>query len=218
MKNNKILFFAYLGLFATIMVGTGEFLVHFSSSGFDSSIPYSYFLGVPESRLTIGQYLIAPFVAFYIFGYWHLYQALRPGSENLARAVLVLGLFAFVIGGIWVGSRAHLGATVQALQEANVPELQEKIIASYDLHMENLVQILRVIVLLISICFVWAILIRWHNVSQMDGFFQSNITVNNCLCTFLFCTTNWSIFSSNCNECSTFWSIYGFNHCFKTET
>ena len=87
-----------------------------------------------------------------------MYQALKPGSENLAKAVLTLGIFAFVIGGIWVGSRAHLGVMVQALNEANVPELHDRLIASYELHMENLVQILRVVILLTSVCFVWAIL------------------------------------------------------------
>jgi hypothetical protein len=157
MKNN-IKLFGWLGLLASIMVGAGEFLIHFNSDGFNSEIPFGYFLGIEPIRFTIGQYLMVPFIPLYIFGYWHLYLALKPASENLAKAVLTLGIFAFVIGGIWVGSRAHFGVTIQALNEANLPELQHKIIASYELHVENLVQILRVVVLLISVFFVWAIL------------------------------------------------------------
>lgn len=149
--------YGILGLIASIMVGTGEFLVHYNPEGFDSEIPYGYFLGVSESRFLVGQYLMALFIPLYIFGYVHLYLALRPGGEKLAKSVLALGIFAFVIGGIWAGSRAHLGMTVQALHEANVPELQQRIIASYDMLIENLVQLLRVIVLLISLFFVWAI-------------------------------------------------------------
>lgn len=156
--NMNIRVFGWLGLLGSIMVGIGEFLVHFNPEGFNSELPFGYFLGIDPSRFTVGQYLMVPFISFYIFGYWHLYLALRSGSEKLGRAVLTLGIFAFVIGGIWVGSRAHLGITIQALNEFDVPELQQKIIASYDLHMENLVQILRVVVLLISVFFVWAIL------------------------------------------------------------
>ena len=155
-KNIKL--FGWLGLLASIMVGAGEFLIHFNSNGFNSEIPFGYFLGIEPNRFTIGQYLMVPFIPLYIFGYWHIYLALKPASEKLAKAVLTLGIFAFVIGGIWVGSRAHLGITIQALNEANVPELQQKIIASYELHVENLVQILRVVVLLISVFFTGAIL------------------------------------------------------------
>ncbi len=155
-KNIKL--FGWLGLLASIMVGAGEFLVHFNPDGFNSEMPFGYFLGIEPSRFTIGQYLMVTFIPLYIFGYGHLYLALKSGSKNLAKAVLTLGIFAFVIGGIWVGSRAHLGMTIQALSEANAPELQQEIIASYKLHLENLVQILRVLVLLISVSFVWAIL------------------------------------------------------------
>lgn len=156
MEKSKILVFGYLGLLASIMVGVGEFMLHFSPGQVDE--PYGYFLNIPESRLTMGHFILVPFVPFYIFGYWHLYQALKTGSENLAKAVLTLGIFAFVIGGMWVGSRAHLGVMVQSLNDFQAPQMQEKLLASYELYMENLVQILRVIVLLISFCFVWAIL------------------------------------------------------------
>ncbi|RMG78090.1 MAG: hypothetical protein D6714_18790 [Bacteroidetes bacterium] len=154
----QLKFFGFLGLLASIMVGTGEYLIHFNPDGFPHDVPYSYFLGLPPERFTLGQFLMVPFIPLYIFGYWHLYLALRPGSEKLAKAVLILGIYAFVIGGIWVGSRAHLGATIQALEAANVPDLKAQIIASYELRVESLVQILRIIVLAISVCFVWAIL------------------------------------------------------------
>lgn len=152
------MFFGYLGLLASVMVGIGEFLLHFNPGGFDSDLPFGYFMGISPNRLTLGHFILIPFIPFYIFGYWHIYQALRTGSKNLAFAVLTLGIFAFVIGGIWVGSRANLGVMIQSLHEANVPDLEKKLIDSYELYMENLVQILRVIILTLSICFVWAIL------------------------------------------------------------
>jgi hypothetical protein len=158
-NESNIRFFGYLGLIASIMVGIGEFLLHFPPISPELSIPYDFFLNISEQHLSWGHYLVIPFVPLYIFGYWHLYLALRPGSKTLAKAVLTLGIFAFVIGGMWISSRAHLGIMVQELLAANASEeLQEKLFASYDFHIENLVQILRVIVLLLSIVFVWAIL------------------------------------------------------------
>ena len=79
MKKNKILFFGYLGLLASIMVGAGEFMIHFAPGGFDTGVPYGYFLSIPPERLTLGHWLLVPFLSFYIFGYWHLYLALKPG-------------------------------------------------------------------------------------------------------------------------------------------
>lgn len=158
MNQNRIYFFGYLGLIASVMVGIGEFLVHFSTADFDSSIPYSYMLNVPDSRLTTGHFLMIPFIPLYIFGYWHIYLALKSGDKKLAQAVLTLGIFAFVVGGIWVGSRAHLGMLIKAQAAAgDNGHFFESVVASYDLHVENLVNALRVIILLTSVCFVWAI-------------------------------------------------------------
>jgi len=155
--SKNIRFFGLLGLLASIMVGIGEFLVHYTPGFLENSKEFAFFLTVPESKLTLGHYLMIPFIPLYIFGYWHIYLALKNGSHFLAKAVLTLGIFAFMIGGIWVGSRAHLGVTMQHLTEAGDLELKQAIINSYNLHQENLVQILRVLILLLSICFIWAI-------------------------------------------------------------
>ncbi len=173
MKDQNIYFFGYLGLLAAIMVGIGEFLVHFSTAPFDETIPYSYMLNVSDFRLTMGHFLMIPFIPLYIFGYWHLYLALKSGDRLLAKAVLTLGIFAFVIGGIWVGSRAHLGMLIKAQAAAGeVAPLFESVVASYSFHIENLVQALRVIILLTSICFVWAILKGGTHYPKWMAFFN----------------------------------------------
>jgi hypothetical protein len=140
------------------MVGLGECLVHLNLSPPTSDLPYSFFTGIPRETMTLGNYLIVPFIPLYIFGYYHLYLALRKGSEGLAKSVLVLGIFAFIIGGVWVSSRAHFGTTLQILQEAGADDLRAAVVASYDTHVEIWVQALRILVLGISVCFVWAIL------------------------------------------------------------
>lgn len=158
MDVKKIELAGYLGLVAALGVGAGEFLMHFSTEIPEIETPFGYFLDIPFWRLTVGHFLMIPFIPLYILGYWHLYEALKPGNHHLALAVLVLGIFAFVIGGIWVGSRAHLGTMLKILHEANMPQIQAQLVSSYELHMENLVQALRVIVVLISAFFVWGIL------------------------------------------------------------
>jgi hypothetical protein len=150
--------FGYLGLAASLLVGLGECLVHLNPAAPEGGLPYSYFLGISRDTLTMGNYLIVPFIALYIFGYYHLYLALKPGGRRLAGAVLTLGIFAFVIGGVWVSSRAHFGSSFDLLDEAGNAGLREGIVASYEKHVEVWVQVLRVLVLAISVCFVWAIL------------------------------------------------------------
>lgn len=158
-NRRQLLLFGYLGIAATLLVGSGEFLVHFNTPPFLADIPFGgFFIGIPPERLTLGNYLIVPSIALYIFGYYHLYLALRPGSKPLASTVLVLGIFAFVIGGVWVGSRAHFGTTLQILYESSTPEIRDAFVASYENHVEIWVQVLRVLVLGISVFFVWAIL------------------------------------------------------------
>ena len=154
----QLMLFGYLGLAASLLVGLGECLVHLNLTPPEDGVPYSYFLGISRETLTLGNYLIVPFIGLYIFGYYHLYLALKPGGEKLATAVLTLGIFAFVIGGVWVSSRAHFGTTLQLLEEAGNAGLREGIVASYEKHVEIWVQALRVLVLAISVCFVWAIL------------------------------------------------------------
>jgi len=147
-----------LGLLASLMVGMGEYMIHFNPEGLELDQAYGYFLGIEPARLRQGHYIMVPFIPLYIFGYWHLYLALKPGSKRLATSVLVLGVFAFVIGGIWVGSRAYFGHVVQALQDAQYKEVRTDLILSYEALIESLVQILRILIFLISILFVWAIL------------------------------------------------------------
>ena len=148
----------FLGLLASIGVGIGEFMIHFNPEGLASGKPYGYFLGIADSRLAFGHFIMVPFIPLYIVGYYHLYLALKPGSKKMATALLILGVYAFVIGGIWVGSRAYFGHVIQLTQGDQYVGLHEELINNYELLVESLVQLLRVIVLLISVVFVWTIL------------------------------------------------------------
>ncbi len=86
--------------------------------------------------------------------------ALQAGSRRLATAVWVLGGAAFMIGGIWVGSRAFLGTLVQELPRLAEPAVLELVVGTYETLIESLVQVLRVLVLLNSALLVYTILRR----------------------------------------------------------
>lgn len=158
MKYQKLMLFGYLGLIGSILVGIGEFLMHYNNVSYTSDIPYGFMLHVSKSNMTTGHFLMVAFVPFYFFGYWHLYHALKPGNKKLALAVLILGIYAFTIGGIWIGSRAHLGYLIHSQAISGSPELFESLVESYTFHLESLVQALRLFVFLISIFFVITIL------------------------------------------------------------
>lgn len=151
---NNIKLTGIIGLIGAIMVGIGEFLLHYSTAGYAGN-NYSFFVSIADSRLITGHFLVVFFVPFYIAGYWHFYLAIKPGSNKLALAVLIAGVFAFVIGGMWIASRGMLGFIAKSYAAG---ETSLSLLTRYKLLMETLVQVLRLIVLLISILFVIAIL------------------------------------------------------------
>lgn len=148
----------FVGLLAALLVGTGEFLVHFSDGKLIAGKAFSYFRFVSESNLRYGHWLMMAGIPLYFIGYFHIYLALQKGSRKLALAVLLLGLTAFTFGGIWVGSRGFLGSFIHLFEDGKNPDLFQRIIENYEFYLENLVNILRILILLLSICFAVAIL------------------------------------------------------------
>jgi len=154
-KTTKVL--GYLGLFASILVGLGEYFLHYSDSILEYAENYEFFKFVSLNNLTIGHFLAVIGLPFYFAGYIHIYKMLRPGNELLARIVLAIGFVAFAVGGIWIGSRAFVGTIVHMQNEIDAISYQT-ILNNYTDHLEVLVQILRVVIALLSIFFVVTIL------------------------------------------------------------
>ncbi len=103
---NNLKLTGIIGLIGAVMVGIGEFLMHYNTDGYTGS-NYSFFVSIGDSRLITGHFIVVFFVPFYIAGYWHFYLAVKPGSSKLALAILIAGVFAFVIGGMWISSRVE---------------------------------------------------------------------------------------------------------------
>ena len=149
-KPTLILTFGICGIVAAVLVGTGEFLVHYTNLGYEGAAEFLWLRHIDPGSTTFGHFLMLAGMPLYLFGYGHFYLTFRQGSELLGRAIFVLGVFAFMTGGVWAGSRALLTEIVKAQNPA--------LISYYQTHYEVLVQVLRLFIILISILWIYAIL------------------------------------------------------------
>ncbi|PIQ19176.1 MAG: hypothetical protein COW66_02400 [Flavobacteriaceae bacterium CG18_big_fil_WC_8_21_14_2_50_34_36] len=171
MKSNTIKTLGLLGLLASIIVGVGEYFLHYSPQILEHSEHYAFFDFVSIEHLQIGHFLSVIGLPFYFAGYLHIYKMLQPGNENLARITLAIGFIAFAVGGIWIGSRAFIGTIVQ-LQKDIPPDTYQQILNNYTELLEILVKALRVIIALLSITFVTTILKGGTNYKKWMAFFN----------------------------------------------
>ena len=147
-------FAGWIGLLGAILVGSAEFLIQFNPAGGYEDAGYTYFSDISADRLTLGYYMAVLSAPFYIVGYWYLERLLRPAGHGLATAFFLIGAYAFAVGAVWLGERAFLAFTVQAIAAGDANSaLLERMAA----HNEPLVNILRVAMAAVSI--IWVLLI-----------------------------------------------------------
>ncbi len=162
----------YMGLVAALIVGLGEFLVHYNPQIIESSKAYSFFLGIPEGRIRLGHFMMILAIPLYAAGYHHLYRNLKPGNEKLSIAFLMSGLTAFFTGAIWVGSRAILAKIVHLSSQDPNNKLWDELILFYTDNYEVIVWALRIEILLVSIFFAWIILSGKSNYPKWMALFN----------------------------------------------
>lgn len=151
----QLYIFGILGLIGTIGVGIGEFLLHYSPNGvgYDGD-NFEFFNQISLHRLTFGHFIAVSFTPFYIAGYYHLYLVFKEQNPKIAMAIFALGIIAFMIGGMWISSRAQLGYLVHRIAEFPNDIALQSLIEVYKVHAEILVKSLRVWVSVISVFFV----------------------------------------------------------------
>lgn len=150
------------GIVATIgalVTGIGEFTFQFSPRGGYEGTDYLYFLDVSPARLTWGHFIGVLAAPLYLVGYWHVGQMLRPVGQRIAAAVFGFGVYAFVIGDVWLGGRVNLALTVQARDAASeaVQPLFSSLLNDLSAHNEPLINVVRVLVLIISLLLIYGI-------------------------------------------------------------
>jgi len=150
---NEILWTGLAGLVAAVIVGTGEFLLHFDPEaryvgGFD------FFKGVTDDRATVGHFLGVLGAPLYVAGAWHLKLMLQPANRLWATIVFFMMAYGCIVGAVWIGSRATAALIVNGADAGSVgAEL-----ALYELRYENLLMIVRIAILLVSAVFIWLVL------------------------------------------------------------
>jgi hypothetical protein len=149
-----------VGLLASVLVGSAEFSLHFTSTLDYGGPAYEFFVDTSTARLTYGHFvaIVAAPLSFVV--YWHLFQRLKPAPERPRVLFMVLGIYSFAIGSVWIGSRVYPAILVQALAGATNDETRMLISGLLDrasFYNETILIGLRQGVFALSGVFVWLV-------------------------------------------------------------
>lgn len=148
---SSLLLSGLVGLLAAILVGGGEFLLHYSAEGYQDKSPYHFMKNISQYRLIVGHFLVVLAAPLYLVGYWHIYEMLEPAGGILPILTTLIGGYGFVIGTVWIGSRALIASIIQT------PKTALSLITDYQLYSESLLQIIRLTTILMSLGFVYLV-------------------------------------------------------------
>ena len=101
-----------IGAIAAIVVGVGEFMLHFDPLARFSADGYEFMLAGSEQRQTLGHFFGVLGAPLYVVGCWHIYLMLKPANQKLAFVGFLASAYGFMIGADWISSRASIGALV----------------------------------------------------------------------------------------------------------
>lgn len=150
MKNSTIKLLIALGILGSVLVGIGEYLLHFLPGGPPGEV--SMLEHVPIERASNGHFWSVIGVPLYFVGYFGLLEFFKKSSTPfLAYGLFFLGNLAFIVGGIWISSR-YFGAEV--LQRSQGTADHAFYLQSYEDHYQILVWVLRIAIAALSIVFV----------------------------------------------------------------
>ncbi len=143
-----------IGLVAAVLVGLGEFLLNFDNLARYSEVNYDFMLGTSESSFNRGHFIGVLAAPLYLVGCWHIYLMLKPAHKQWALAAFFISAYGFVVGAVWIGSRASIGTL------ANQPDSEQvrMLIELYQLRYETLLSVIRLTTLALSLIFIGLVL------------------------------------------------------------
>ena len=154
MRNSVIGVTGLIGLLGAVLTGAGEFLLHYDAlARFD--VEYAFLGGISEQRSNVGHFIGVLGAPLYLIGCWHIRLMLKPASDRLSLVAFFVMAYGFVVGLVWIGSRASISALINMPPEVELSYL----IGLYEFRYETLLQVIRVAVLILSIIFV-ALVVR----------------------------------------------------------
>lgn len=136
-----------IGLAAAVLVGIGEFMLHYDTQARYTDT-FAFFEGVTRERATIGHFFGVLGAPLYVIGAYHIYLMLRPANETAARIAGLVMAYGCIIGAVWIGSRS---SAVELVAAGGISEQLEL----YELRYESLLTIVRAAVLVLSVIFIW---------------------------------------------------------------
>ena len=134
-----------IGLLASIIVGIGEYLLHYLPAGPGGEI--SMLQDVPLERASKGHFLVVFGAPLYFAGYYGLKNIFKETSPILARLLFIAGVLSFSVGGVWVSSRYF---AAEVLQKSVGTSDHTLYLQSYEDHYQVLVWALRLLVAAVS--------------------------------------------------------------------
>jgi hypothetical protein len=163
-----------IGLVAAVLVGTGEFLLHFDALGrFAEGGAYEFMLGISAERTTIGHFLGVLGAPLYIIGFWHIMKMLEPANPLASRIAFAIMSYGIIVGTVWIGSRAGISAIVNSTALTDPMPF----ISLYELRYENLLQATRFAALIFSGIFIWLVLSRRSHYPRWMALFNPIVLI-----------------------------------------
>jgi len=145
--------YIFLGILGSIIVGIGEYLLHFHPLGPKGEI--EMLLSVPLARAKIGHFIALVGIPFYFAGYHGLLKLFRSSHEVYAKLLFIFGILSFTFGGIWISSRYYAAVT---LQKTLNTDFYQTFFSAYNESYQVLVWALRILIILVSLFYVLSIL------------------------------------------------------------
>ncbi len=154
MTRSTIVVTGVIGLLGSLLTGAGEFILHFDAlARFD--VEYAFLGGISEQRSNVGHFVAVLGAPLYLIGCWHIRLMLKPANDRWSLVAFFVMAYGFVVGLVWIGSRASISALVNMPESADVLHL----IDLYEFRYETLLQVIRIAVLVLSVIFV-ALVVR----------------------------------------------------------
>ena len=149
MTKSAIILTGVIGLLGTMLTGAGEYILHYDAlARFEAE--YQFFAGISDQRSSLGHFIAVVGAPLYLIGCWHIQLMLRPASQRWSLIAFFVAAYGFVVGLVWIGSRASISALINVTTSDDVLRL----IDLYDFRYETLLQITRVSMLVLSVIYV----------------------------------------------------------------
>jgi len=171
--NRTIIITGMLGLLASIFVGIGEYLLHYDPLARFADGGFVFMKGIAEQRTTIGHFFGVFGATLYLVGCYHIYLMLCSANKRAAQVAFFVSAFGFIVGAVWIGSRAHISALMQLPSSFDVTHL----VALYELRYETLLTVVRITTLVLSIIFIWLTLTGRSNYPRWMALFNPFILI-----------------------------------------